>query len=363
MKTFIASWACFTFLNIPNITQAEDLALHDRISDLEKILHRPKHNFANNLNINGLVELEALSQNKPGDNNSDTSLATVELNIEVQINPWTQAHVLLLHEDSEDQGLVVDEGFISFSFKESTIQVMAGKQVIPFGSFESHMISDPLTLEMAETKDSAVVTRFGGDELHGTIYFFKGDIQQISGNNNATQAGAHIGYAISSNELHIDFGLAYLSDLSESEGYLGYFENADGDAIIQRNVPGVALNALITAGNWHAIIEYVSATRQYDSSELAFDLEGAQPSSFNAELSHNFVLSGKDVNLALAIQGTDQALNLELPRQREMVSASYALQPQTSLTIEYMHATSYHPKHGAIDTSSDVVSLQLAAQF
>jgi len=363
MKTFIACWACFTFLNIPNITQAEDLALHSRISDLEKILHKPKHDFASNLNINGLVELETFSQNKPGDNNSDTSLATIEVNIEVQINPWTQAHVLLLHEDGEDQGLVVDEGFISFSFEERAIQVLAGKQVVPFGSFESHMISDPLTLEMAETKDSAVVTRFGGDELHGTIYIFKGDIQQVSGNNNATKVGAHLGYAINTDDLHIDFGLSYLSDLSESEANLAYFKNEAGDAIIQRNVPGVAVNTLITAGDWHAIFEYISATRQYDSRELAFELDGAQPSSFNAEISHNFVLSGKDVNLAVAIQGTDQALNLELPRQREMVSASYALQPQTSLAIEYMHATSYHPKHGTSEASSDVVSLQLAAQF
>mgnify|MGYP000054435471 CR=1 FL=1 len=363
MYTRLCTIACFSLLLIPSITLADELTLYDRISDLEKILHKPTHNFTNTLNIKGVVELEAFSQNKPDNNDSDTSLATVEVSIEAQINPWTQAHILLLHEDGEDQDLVIDEGFIAFSFNKSAIQVTAGKQVLPFARFESHMISDPLTLEMAETNDSAVITRFEGDEFHATIYFFKGDIQQISGNENATQVGAHLGYVINFNELHIDFGVDYLNDLSESEGFLGYFENADGDPIIQQNVPGVAVNTLITVKDWHAIFEYVSATREYDSRDLVFGVDGAQPSSFNAELSHNFVLSGKDVNLAFAIQGSNQALNLELPKQREMVSVSYALQPQTSLAVEYMHASRYHPKHGGSDTSSNVVSLQLAAQF
>jgi len=363
MHTRFIAVICVTLLYIPSVSQAQVLTLHDRNSDLEKILHKPKHNFSNNLKINGTVELEAFSQKKTGDNDSDTSLATIEVNIEVQVNPWTQTHVLLLHEYGEDQDLMVDEGFLLFTFSESNIQVMAGKQIIPFGSFESHMISDSLTLEMAETKDSAVISRFGNDELHASIYFFKGDVQHESSSNNANKMGAHVGYAINTGDIHIDFGLAYISDLSESVAILGYFENEEGDAIIQQSVPGVAVNTLITAGDWHAIFEYISTTRAYDSSDLTFDVDGAQPSSFNAELSHNFVLAGKEVNLALAIQGTDQALNLQLPKERKMVSASYALQPQTSLALEYMHASSYHPKHGASEASSDVVSVQLAAQF
>jgi len=363
MHTRLSAIVCVTLLFVPCISQAQVLALHERISDLEKILHKPNHNFSSNLKINGTFELEAFSQNKSGDNDSDARLATIKVNIEAQVNPWTQAHVFLLHDDGGEQDLMIDEGFILFTFNESNIQVMAGKQVIPFGSFESHMISDSLTLVMAETKDSAVISRFGNDELHASIYFFKGDVQPESSSNNANKMGAHIGYAINTGDIHIDFGLAYISDLSESGAILGYFESERGDAIIQHEVAGAAVNTLITAGGWHAIFEYISTTRPYDSKDLAFDVYGAQPSSFNAELSHNFVLAGKEVNFALAIQGTDQALNLQLPKERKMVSASYALQPHTSLALEYMHASSYHPKHGASEASSNVVSVQLAAQF
>lgn len=303
------------------------------------------------------------SQNKLGDNDEDADLATIEVSIEAQVNPWTQAHVLLLHEAGSDQDLVVDEGFITFSFAESAIQVIAGKQVMPFGRFESNMISDPLTLEMAETKDSAVITRFGDDQLHASLYFFKGDVQKSSRNNTTTQMGANLGYAIDTGDLQLDFGLAYLSDLTETEGSLDALANDDGHVIVQRHVPSVALNTLVTAGNWHAIFEYIGATRSYRASDLAFDAKGAQPSSFNVEFSRDFSLAGKDLSVALAVQGTDQALGLQATRQREMVSASYALQAQTSLTVEYMHASGYHPQHGSSDASADVISVQLAAEF
>ena len=385
MYTRLSTLACCGLIFLPALAQAQDSALHERINELESRLNQPQHSFASNLDISGVVELEAFSQNKLGDNDFDADLASIEVNIEAQVNPWTQAHVLLLHEAGSDQDLVVDEGFITLSFAESAIQVIAGKQVMPFGRFESNMISDPLTLEMAETKDSAIITRFGDDQLHASLYFFKGDVQKSSRNNTTTQMGANLGYAIDTGDLQLDFGLAYLSDLTETEGSLDAlanddgltypvglivtedsldtFVNYEGDVIVQRHVPSVALNTLVTAGNWHAIFEYIGATRSYRASDLAFDAKGAQPSSFNVEFSRDFSLAGKDLSVALAVQGTDQALGLQPTRQREMVSASYALQAQTSLTVEYMHASGYHPQHGSSDASADVISVQLAAEF
>ncbi len=361
MKKALSIAICFSILCYSTITHAKYTNDHSLASDFANTHHTSRHRFVNNLSVEGVVELESFTQNKPGDNDTDTALATIEVKIEAPINPWAQAHILLLHEDDSEQDLVLDEAFISFSFEQNTIKIAAGKQIIPFGRFESHMISDPLTLEMAETNNNAIISHFEKGEFHGSIYFFKGDIQNNS--RYKSKIGTHIIYSTKKNNLHIDFGLAYLSDLSESASLLEYFEDEKSDINTQHSVPGFAVNTLITTGDWHAIFEYISTTRRYDPSDMTFDAKGAQPSSFHVEISHDFLLANRVFNFATAIQGSDQLSGLDISKKRNMVSASTALQPQVSVAIEYMHVASYHTENSTKQASSDVVSLQLAAQF
>ncbi len=361
MRKTLSIAICFSILCYSTITHAKYIGDHSLASDLANTPHTSRYRFVNNLSIEGVVELESFSQNKPSDNDTGAALATIEVKIEAPINPWAQAHILLLHEDGSEQDLILDESFISFSFEQSTIKITAGKQIIPFGRFESYMISDPLTLEMAETKNNAIISHFENGEFHGSIYFFKGDIQNNS--RYKSKMGTHMGYSINKNDLHIDFGLAYLSDLSESASLLEYFEDEKSDLNTQHSVPGFAVNTLISTGDWHAIFEYISTTRKYNANDMTLDAKGAQPSSFHAEISHDLLLVNRAFNFAIAIQGADQLVALDMPRNRNMVSASTALQPQVSVAIEYMHVASYHTENSTKQASSDVVSLQLAAQF
>ena len=104
----------------------------------------------------GLVEVEATTgKDYEGTKESDITLATVELGLDAEITDWVNGHILLLYEE-DDTPLCVDEGFITLgNLEKFPLYFAAGKMYVPFGAFETNMISDPLTLELGENNESS----------------------------------------------------------------------------------------------------------------------------------------------------------------------------------------------------------------
>jgi len=102
------------------------------------------------VSFSGAVEVEAGFENGYEDENtSDITLATVELGLEAKISEWARANVVLLWEEDDTEQVEVDEGTITLGNAErSPLYLTAGKFVVPFGAYETNMISDPLTLEI-----------------------------------------------------------------------------------------------------------------------------------------------------------------------------------------------------------------------
>ena len=75
--------------------------------------------------------------------------------------------------------VVVDEGLIIIDGEDVIpFYLNAGKIYVPFGNFESHFISDPLTLELGETRESAVKVGFANDMFDLCMAVFNGDINE-----------------------------------------------------------------------------------------------------------------------------------------------------------------------------------------
>lgn len=105
--------------------------------------------------LSGAIEVEAGYSSDFADvDTSEISLATAELGIDAAINDWTTGHALFKWDDDE---LFVDEGFITLGGTDAVpVYLTAGLLYVPFGVYETNMISDPLTLEIGETQESAV---------------------------------------------------------------------------------------------------------------------------------------------------------------------------------------------------------------
>ncbi|MEH6345204.1 MAG: LbtU family siderophore porin [Bermanella sp.] len=364
-------------LTIPAMANVETSSNHERsllkrIHLLEKKLETQLENqssilassLSQRFNVSAVVELEAFVQDNENTNNSsDASLATVEVAIHSHLNPYVEAQVLLLHEDGADQELVVDEGFMALSAPDIPVTLVAGKQVLGFGNFESHFISDPLTLELAESKDTAIKVQFEHLGFYGSAYIFNGDVNEQDDNNEIKQAGAQLGYVRIHKDSQLKIGVDYISSLAESEGLVDYLQADDGDAEIQKTVPAASIHGFLSFNKWQLLAEYIGATHAFNKSDLSFATKGAQPSSYNLEVSYDFTVLGKPVTLAAAHQKSSEALALELPEQRNMLVASYPLYEKTAFALEFMQAKDYAVKDGGRNHTDYSLSMQLAAEF
>ena len=119
--------------------------------------------------FSGLVEVESSFSDKDRKMEKDTKesdivLATVELGIDVDIHKYVGGHLLLLWEEDDTEPVEMDEGIILLGGTDDfPFFLEAGKMYPSIGHFNSFFITDPLTLEMAETRESAVMLGYAND--------------------------------------------------------------------------------------------------------------------------------------------------------------------------------------------------------
>jgi len=98
--------------------------------------------------------------------------------VDANITNHVEGHVMVKWEEDE---LFVDEGFFTLVGSEQfPAYLIAGRQYIPFGNFESHFVTDPTTLVLGETNNGAVVGgyRLGGEMVEVSIGAFNGRIDK-----------------------------------------------------------------------------------------------------------------------------------------------------------------------------------------
>lgn len=311
-----------------------------------------------NVEISGLVELEmnATDSDITDEDTSDIALATMELGIDATLSDWSSAHLLLLYEEGEeDDHIIIDEGSITIGNMEKfPAYLTAGKMYVPFGSFESNMISDPLTLEIGETNDSAVQVGFELGDFYGSVYVYNGDINEIGEDDEVDTFGANLGYSMANDTMVLDVGADWMSNIGDSDGL--------GDVLpdeIDDYVAGLSLHALLSTGPFTFIAEYVTAL-----DDLDFKGDGAEPEAFMIETAYTTELfGGRATTFAIGYQGTDEALALELPEERYIGTVSLELFTNTNLAFEYFHDEDYDKSDGGTDEDADSATMQLAVEF
>ena len=170
------------------------------------------------LDINGVVEVElGTVEEFDGIKSSGVALATVELGIDAKISPWVSTHILLLHEDGDTEPMEVDEGTITLAnADDSAFSFTGGRMYVPFGAFESNLLSDPLTLEIGETREAAV--QFGFDSFVSANFFlFNGDTLEVGNDDNIEHFGFSLGMASETESLEYEAGFSYISSIGDTD--------------------------------------------------------------------------------------------------------------------------------------------------
>ncbi|MEA2060065.1 MAG: LbtU family siderophore porin [Thermodesulfobacteriota bacterium] len=318
-------------------------------------------NIMDRVSISGLVEVEGFyTSDYEDEDESDFELATAELGIDAQIHDFVSSHVLFLWEEGEGEDICVDEAFITIGNTEKfPIFMTLGRQYVPFGVFETRMVSDPLTLEIAETQETSVLFGFEYSGVYGGIYLFNGDIDEESGDDHLENFGANIGYSFETGDLGLDFSASYISSLGDTDGV--------SDALpddIEDYVDGISFSGVLGFKGFTLIGEYVTALDEFEPREMVFKQSGAEPEAWNLELGYNFDAAGHDTTLAVACQGTDEALALELPETRYMAVAGMGFFDNLIfVSLEYAYDEDYDESDGGSGEEAHTLTTQIAMEF
>lgn len=296
--------------------------------------------------LEGLIEVEA-SRVSPqqGGSTSDVNVATVELGVGAKVNPWVEAEILLLYEEETDNDgdLNVDTALITLADPQANWFIKAGRNTLPFGLYPTQMISDPLTLELGETSDTAIEAGYLVDGLEFSLFLFQGDQ-----NDKVDNLGAQLGYETEIAGVVSRFNLGYLDNLAESDAIV------DGAWVsVDDKMAAWVASVEFGIGPWTLIGEYL------DVRDGFADAADQAPAAHNLELGYGFELGDLPANIAIGYQGTDDAedANWELPEKRLIGTFSIELLEATELGIEFKRDEAYSGER------ENSVTAQLAVSF
>lgn len=346
---------------------ASNAELNERVRNLEERLDPSKNEqrWTDRISISGAIEAEAgyaqINYDDPNTDDVDESdivLATVELGVDAQIHDHISGHVLLLWGEDDTDPLDVDEGFITFDGKDKLpMYLKAGKFYLPFGNFESHMITDPVTLELGETNQSAVQVGFVNHWIDGSIAIFNGDVNE-RGEDEAIDSFA-AGIQISPPEgtianVGLTAGMSYISNMADSDA-LGE-EIVDPDGEIESHVAALSVFINVSfAETFFLKTEYTTALDAFEAGDLTITAGSEiEPSALNIEFAY---VPLENLEVAVRYAQTDDVNGGVFPESQYGISAAYGLFESTTVAVEYLK-NDYENNDDA-----SVITTQLAIEF
>ncbi|MGA1823255.1 MAG: LbtU family siderophore porin [bacterium] len=321
--------------------------------------------------LSGVVETElgyVSTDTINGDSSSTTeiSLATVELAIDADINESVKGNVVLLFEENETE-LDIDTGTITIANEaKCPFSLTIGKMVVPFGNFATHFVSDPFTLEIGETIESALLLGYAKGLASGSLTLFNGDIDEtdndanLDNNDNMIETFVlNVALDIPSETMPINFGISYISNIADTDtiGDLGTTTTVDSA------VGGLNVYLTSKSGPITLEAEYVQAMGEFEVGDLGLGgIDEKKPGAWNVEIAY-------EVSEKLEVAGKyEQTMDLDYTgsesyETRFGIAASYGLYEATTLSVELLNSTGYDPGAGLDEATETAVTAQLAIEF
>ena len=300
-------------------------------------------NWTDTLEVSGVIEVEAASSDpENADDASDITVATAELGLVANISDELNAELVFLHEE-DDTDFEVDVAQFSYALNDNW-SLVAGQLYIPFGAYETGLVSDPITLDLGETRETVLMMNYEGGAVSGSVYIFNGD-NKDTGKDEINNWGANIAYSRD----NVSFGLAYINDLLDSDS----LQDVLNSSTVTDYAGGLAANVTFNAGNFTLIAEQVAATDTFNDAPVA----GDKPKARNLELDYALAIAGKPATIAFAAQSSEDAANSGLPEKKRLVGLSIDVTDNIGLGLEYSKEEDYS------DVQTNNLLAQIAVSF
>jgi hypothetical protein len=301
-----------------------------------------------------LLEVEAFAGRDAGENVSDIVMATVELAAEASPVEWVNAALLLLWEEDETNAMEVDEAYVTLGGVDaSPLFVKAGRMVVPFGTFESGFISDPLVLELGETRETAAAIGYAGAGLVCELAAFNGDVDEDGDDDRVDNVAAALTLTPAA---WLTCGAYWISDLGEADGLQDRLRDAaegadDVAPIPYKAVEGAGAFVTLQASAFTLIGETLGALDDFQTGLLAD--APVKPRAWNVELAW---AATKTVELVVRWEGTDGVP--DMPETQYGACVNVALGAGVRVALEHLHG-----EDEADRDDREMTTAQLALEF
>ena len=308
-----------------------------------------------NVTISGLIEVQAGFESYFDDTNtSDIWLETADFEIGFEPNEWVNGYVYICWYD-DDESFDLDEAVVNLGNTDKyPVTLSVGKMYVPFGVFETNMVSDPLTQEFGETRKVAFKINGEYKNVYGSVYTFNGDVDEVGEEDKIRCFGANIGYTMETEKVEMDLGLDYINNIMES---FGFQDNYD-DMELQDYADGLSAHAVVSSGPVKVIGEYVTAMDDIEFTDEKIDA----PKAWNMEVGYNFKALNKDAIVGVSYQGTDNTPGW-LPEKRLMGTAGVNLTDHVGVAVEYRHDEDYSEGDGGTGEDCQALTVQMGLDF
>ncbi|MEE2731758.1 MAG: LbtU family siderophore porin [Pseudomonadota bacterium] len=223
--------------------------VEERLAQLEK-QQAPKSGSAlgEKVQVSGRIEIEAAwGEGYDDESYSDLTVATVELGIAAELNDKVDAEIILLYEEDETE-LDVDVATLSFEGLVGPVDLLVGKQYLPFGRFETALVNDTLVLELAETNKTAALFGLEQNGFSVGAYVFDGSTDRENNVEN-------YGFTASFGQDNFNLGFDYISALTESDSISELVE----PLLLESDDGAVSLSGSLSVDVITIVAEYMTA--------------------------------------------------------------------------------------------------------
>ena len=323
--------------------------VEERLAALEGKAPSQTSGWSDKVALSGLIEIEAAIGEEFDDQSySSLTVATVELGLAAQISKQVAAEIVLLYEEG-DTPLDVDVATLRFDKLIGPVDLLIGKQYLPFGRFETALVNDTLILELAETNKTAALFGIEQDALNLGVFLFDGDVDRAE---HVENWGLTFTFA----QDNFSVGADYISSLAESDALseeLGEFYVDDDGAF--------TLSGKIDLDEVTILGEYLTALDDIEYQD-GLAIAKAEPSAIQVEVDIAAQINDKAWSFGFAVQQTDDAAGW-LPEQRLSLGGSTEIYDGVGLGLEFWHDVDYDTNDGGTGEKANNVVLQLAAEF
>lgn len=293
------------------------------------------------------------------------NLTTAELDTFIEANRWVSGFMEFGYNDGygdqasrvNNSELQLNQGFITLGDLTSLpVYSSIGQMYVPFGSYNYYTVNTPVTETLGQIQARAITLAYHSNNTeiapYAAIYGYQGATEidnNPASNTDMEEYGANAALAFAKGNFSALLGGSYTSNIAESGGlqgdgssgstFNGFSQSSSAENLAYR-VPGTDFYGSLGYSAYTLLVEYTSATKAFDESDLSFNNQGAQPQAMDIELVYTFDTAHAS-SVALDYGQTWQALAIGLPQKNYGVTYNTSFWRNTILGLELTHNLGY----------------------